>query len=40
MVGRVPDQVPGLTGFKQWMATARRSSPDLRGPVGHLLAEG
>ena len=36
----VPGQVPGLAGFKQWMATARRSFPDLRGTVGHLLAEG
>jgi steroid delta-isomerase-like uncharacterized protein len=36
----VPGQVPGLTGFKQWMATARRSFPDLRGTVEHLLAEG
>ncbi len=36
----VPDQVPGLAGFKQWMATARRSFPDLRGTVEHLLAEG
>src|SRR5215204_3111044 len=36
----VPGQVPGLTGFKQWLATARRSFPDLRGTVEHLLAEG
>jgi steroid delta-isomerase-like uncharacterized protein len=36
----VPGQVLGLSGFKQWMATARRSFPDLRGTVGHLLAEG
>ena len=36
----VPDQVPGLAGFKQWMATARRSFPDLRGTVEHVLAEG
>ena len=36
----VPGQVPGLAGFKQWMATARRSFPDLRGTVGHVLAEG
>ncbi len=36
----VPGQVPGLAGFKQWMATARRSFPDLRGTVEHVLAEG
>jgi predicted ester cyclase len=36
----VPGQVPGLDGFKQWMSTARRSFPDLRGTVGHVLAEG
>ena len=36
----VPGQVPGLAGFKQWMATARRSFPDLHGTVGHVLAEG
>jgi len=35
----IPGQVPGLAGFKQWMATARRSFPDLRGTVGHVLAE-
>jgi len=36
----VPGQVPGLAGFKQWMATVRHSFPDLRGTVGHVLAEG
>src|ERR687898_2331088 len=36
----IPGQVPGLAGFKQWMATARRSFPDLRGTVEHVLAEG
>jgi predicted ester cyclase len=36
----VPGQVHGLDGFKQWMATARRSFPDLCGTVEHLLAEG
>jgi steroid delta-isomerase-like uncharacterized protein len=35
----VPGQVPGLAGFKQWMGTARRSFPDLRGTVEHVLAE-
>src|SRR5215204_6975501 len=36
----IPGQVPGLAGFKQWMASARSSFPDLRGTVEHLLAEG
>jgi predicted ester cyclase len=36
----VPGQVPDLVGFKQWMATAQRSFPDLRGTAGHVLAEG
>ena len=36
----VPDQVPGLARFKQWMSTARRSFPELHGTVGHVLAEG
>jgi len=36
----IPDQVPGLAGFKQWMATARCSFPDLRGTVEHVVAEG
>jgi predicted ester cyclase len=36
----VPGQVPGLAGFKQWMATARGSFPDLYGSLGHVLAEG
>ena len=36
----VPEQRPGLPGFTQWMATARRSFPDLHGTVEHVLAEG
>ena len=36
----VPSQRPGLPGFTQWMATARRSFPDLYGTVEHVLAEG
>jgi predicted ester cyclase len=36
----VPGQVPGLTGFKQWVTTARTSFPDLRGTVEQVLAEG
>lgn len=36
----IPDQAPGVVGFKQWMGTARQSFPDLRGTVGHVVAEG
>jgi steroid delta-isomerase-like uncharacterized protein len=36
----IPDQVPGLAGFKQWMASARSSFPDMRGTVEQVLAEG
>ena len=36
----VPSQRPGLSGFTQWMATARRSFPDLYGTVEYVLAEG
>jgi steroid delta-isomerase-like uncharacterized protein len=36
----VPDQVPGVEGMKQWMATARGSFPDLSGTVEDVLAEG
>jgi steroid delta-isomerase-like uncharacterized protein len=35
----IPDQVPGLAGFKQWMASARGSFPDIRGTVEQVLAE-
>ena len=33
-------QVPGLAGFKQWMASALGSFPDMRGTVEQVLAEG
>jgi steroid delta-isomerase-like uncharacterized protein len=36
----VPDQVPGVEGFKQWMATARGSFPDFSGTVEDVVAEG
>ena len=36
----IPGQLPGLAGFKQWMATGRRSFPDLQGTVEQVLAEG
>jgi steroid delta-isomerase-like uncharacterized protein len=36
----IPNQLPGLAGFKQWMASARSSFPDMRGRVEQVLAEG
>ncbi len=36
----IPDQSPGLEGFKQWMMSARASFPDFRGTVEKLIAEG
>jgi steroid delta-isomerase-like uncharacterized protein len=36
----IPGQVPGLEGFKQWMASARASFPDLQGSVEDVIAEG
>ena len=36
----VPDQPPGLDGFKQWMRAARASFPDLAGSVEDVVAEG
>jgi predicted ester cyclase len=35
-----PDQDPGLVGFKQWMAAARTSFPDLCGTPRQVLGEG
>jgi predicted ester cyclase len=35
----IPDQAPGLAGFRQWMDSARRSFPDLHGTIEQLLAE-
>ncbi len=35
----IPNQAPGLAGFKQWMDAARRSFPDLHGTIEQLLAE-
>ena len=34
-----PDQGPGLPGFKQWMAAARASFPDLQGEPAQVIAE-
>jgi predicted ester cyclase len=36
----VPNQAPGLDGFKQWMAAVRTTFPDLEGTVEDVLAEG
>lgn len=36
----VPGQAAGLDGFKQWMASARTSFPDLQGSVEDVIAEG
>ena len=35
----VAGQAPGRDGFKQWMARARGSFPDLQGTVEHIIAE-
>lgn len=36
----VPMQSPGREGFKEWMAAARSSFPDLRGEVEDVLISG
>jgi steroid delta-isomerase-like uncharacterized protein len=36
----VPDQAPGVEGFRQWIAAAKSSFPDLAGTVEDLIAEG
>jgi steroid delta-isomerase-like uncharacterized protein len=36
----IPNQAPGLNGFKQWMSAARTSFPDMQGTVEDLIAEG
>jgi steroid delta-isomerase-like uncharacterized protein len=36
----IPGQAPGLEGFKQWMASAKASFPDLRGSVEDVISEG
>lgn len=35
----IPEQAPGLDGFKQWMAAARATFPDMRGTVEDVIAE-
>lgn len=36
----VPDQAPGVEGFKQWLVAARTSFPDFSGIVEDVIAEG
>lgn len=36
----IPGQAAGLDGFKQWMASAKTSFPDLQGSVEDVIAEG
>jgi steroid delta-isomerase-like uncharacterized protein len=36
----LPDQAPGVAGFKQWASAVRTSFPDLQGSVETVLAEG
>ncbi len=35
----IPDQAPGLDGFKEWMMSARASFPDFHGTVENVIAE-
>jgi steroid delta-isomerase-like uncharacterized protein len=36
----LPNQAPGIEGFRQWMSAVRSSFPDFRGSVQTVLAEG
>jgi steroid delta-isomerase-like uncharacterized protein len=36
----IPGQAAGLDGFKEWVAFARASFPDLQGSVEDVIAEG
>lgn len=36
----MPDQAPGIVGFKQWASAVRSSFPDVHGSVETVLAEG
>jgi steroid delta-isomerase-like uncharacterized protein len=36
----IPGQARGLEGFKQWMASAKASFPDLQGSVEDVITEG
>ena len=33
----IPNQSPGRIGFKEWMASARTSFPDLRGTIEDVI---
>lgn len=35
----LPDQAPGLAGFKQWMASARSTFAGFQGTIEDLVAE-
>jgi hypothetical protein len=34
----MPQQSPGRDGFKEWMAAARTSFPDLHGTIEEVMA--
>ena len=36
----MPEQAPGIIGFKQWASAVRSAFPDFRGSVETVLAEG
>jgi steroid delta-isomerase-like uncharacterized protein len=36
----IPNQAPGLGGFKQWLTAVRTSFPDFAGTVEDVLSEG
>jgi predicted ester cyclase len=36
----MPDQPPGITGFKAWLRAVKSSFPDLEGTVESAIAEG
>ncbi|MDQ4006417.1 MAG: ester cyclase [Actinomycetota bacterium] len=36
----IPNQSPGLSGFKEWIVAVRTSFPDLEGKIGDVLADG
>ena len=36
----MPEQAPGISGFKQWASAVRSAFPDFRGTIETVLAEG
>jgi predicted ester cyclase len=36
----IPEQPPGVTGFKAWLRAVKSSFPDLEGSVESVVAEG